>query len=210
MNPLTAVSLNLSQVKEGGGKEEIKAAQEYTKKALAATKKMEQFMEAVKKQLRNEENARLFSLNREIRQAMEIFDYKAKKAGVNLRFIAEKEVKTFGDAVKFNQIISNLISNAIDACESSATQKKEVRIDLKSREVGILLLVNDNGCGIKQENINKIFEPFFTTKKSMGLGIGLSSIKGIIEKNFGGTIGVRSHESEGSEFLVSFPLRSGQ
>lgn len=65
-------------------------------------------------------------------------------------------------------------------------------------------MVEDRGMGIPKENIEKIFEPFFTTK-NFGMGIGLSMVKRIIEKDFSGTIKVESIENRCTMFTIKFP-----
>jgi len=66
--------------------------------------------------------------------------------------------------------------------------------------------VSDTGCGIPEESLSKIFDPFFTTKEpGKGTGLGLSTSYGIIQEN-GGNISVKETSSEGTTFLVEFPL----
>ncbi len=64
---------------------------------------------------------------------------------------------------------------------------------------------SDWGKGIAQENLSKIFTPFFSTKGTLGLG--LSTTKKIIEKNFKGSINVESKEGKGTTFTLIFPIR---
>jgi C4-dicarboxylate-specific signal transduction histidine kinase len=123
---------------------------------------------------------------------MEILNYKALKLQVFISFYASKNISIYGDAIKFSQIITNLISNAIDSYEEIVgNNKKEIDINLAKDEKNITLIVKDYGCGILKEIEEKIFEPFFTTKDiSRGSGIGLSSTKHIIKheinKGYGG------------------------
>jgi signal transduction histidine kinase len=72
------------------------------------------------------------------------------------------------------------------------------------------IIVQDWGCGISPEITGKIFQPFFTTKTTgNGIGIGLSSTKEIIEKDFSGTVTVESSEGWGSTFRITFPRNNG-
>jgi len=69
----------------------------------------------------------------------------------------------------------------------------------------IFLTVKDNGPGIKEEIIQKIFDSFFSTKNGKGLGLGLSSIKHLVEKSFHGTISVKNLPEKGCIFTVLLP-----
>ncbi len=214
INPLTAVSLNLEQAKNAG------ETKQCVNKAVRAAKKMEDMVSAVRKQLSRKENKTLFSVNEEIAQALEVLSHKAQKSGVTIRFFSRQEIQTYGDAVKFNQVALNLIANAIDAYLPAVALAKEgqekVSVDNRtvtmslSQDVGTIIFeVKDKGVGIPEENKQKLFEPFFTTKgEGYGLGIGLSMIKRIVEKDFNGSISVASKEGEGSTFTVKFPQRN--
>lgn len=209
VNPLTALSLNLSQVKNESGREDNKSKM-YLIQALAAAKKMEDFIVAVKKQIQKQEIEKNFSLNEEISQVIQIFLYKACKSGVELVFSSAEEVKTYGNPIKFSQAVSNLVSNAIDSYEklNRSKDKCKIFINLERKDDIISLSVEDFGCGISKEYFERIFDPFFTTKGAeKGTGIGLSSTKSIFEKNFGGSIIVQSEKNKGTKFIISFPIR---
>lgn len=198
INPLTAVSLNIEKVKNAG------ETKQYVDKAIVAARKMEDMVSAVRKQLSRQETKTLFSVSAEAAQAIEVLSHKAMKAKVNIRFLADNEIKTYGDAIKFNQIALNLIINAIDAYNIAG----EVVVSLNKKNGLVIFEVKDKGIGISEENKPKLFEPFFTTKEEgYGLGIGLSIIKRIVEKDFGGNIEVTSKEGEGSTFTVKFPQK---
>lgn len=208
LNPLTAVSLNLEQIKTEG-ENRILSAKSFLGQALAAARKMEDLIGSIKKQIARENNLALFSLNEEIRQTIQILNYKARQAKVGLIFKANSEIKFHGDPVKFGQITTNLIANAIEASEN-AQKEKEVVIELKKLNSQIILSVTDRGQGIAPSNLPKIFEPFFSTKKEngRGLGLGLSSTKNIVEKDFGGVITAQSGLNQGSKFEVIFTAKN--
>ncbi len=206
LNPLTAISLNLEQV-EIEGDPKIFSAKSYLNQAILATRKMENLITSIKKQIQCENSISFFSLNKEIEQTLEILAYQARRAKVKISFIGDGAVQLTGDAVKFGQIITNLLANAIEACEGGQDKEVKVEIRLVDDSKKIFLRVTDNGCGIAPENLVKIFYPFFSTKKGAGrgLGIGLSSTKNLVEKDFGGQITVKSLAGQGTEFLVSLP-----
>jgi signal transduction histidine kinase len=145
-------------------------------------------------------------LNEEIQQAIEILGYKARKAQVDVLFLSTEEIKIWGDSLKFHQVVVNLLSNAIDACQKIELPHKEIRIHLKDGNNLIHFSIQDCGEGIAPEVLPKIFDSFFTTK-STGTGIGLSTTKEIVEKELGGKIFVQSEIGKGALFSIDFPWK---
>lgn len=210
VTPLSLISLHLERLKYKKEAGSIEDMQTQLKKALKATKYLETFVVAVRKQLQNEELKKTFSLNREIKLVMQILQHKAKSMRVSISFRASEEIKLYGSQIKFNQLMINLLLNAIDAYEGIKINEKtrEIQIHLSRAGKIAVLIVKDNGVGILQENLKKIFQPFFTTKSAeKGTGIGLSISQEIVEKYLGGTIGVQSNKIEGTIFTITMPLR---
>lgn len=118
--------------------------------------------------------------------------------------LADGRLSTFGDPVQLQQVLLNLIVNAMDAMASMPVEQR--RIDIRTRETAtgaIRLLVRDRGPGIKPAAGKQMFDPFFTTKDH-GLGLGLTICATIIRKH-GGTIDVRNDEAGGAVAEVSLP-----
>ena len=107
---------------------------------------------------------------------------------------------------KINQVVMNLLSNAIDACRPGDVVT--VRTEPAPQSDGVLIHVDDTGAGIDPAARDKIFDPFFTTKPvGQGTGLGLSITYGIV-KAHGGMIAVDSTPGRGSRFTVKLPLVS--
>ncbi len=108
----------------------------------------------------------------------------------------------FSDHGQLQQVFLNLLTNALAAVEDElGTIKIETKNSIKR---GVIIKINDNGCGMSQETIEKIFDPFFTTKKKEGTGLGLSISYGIIKK-LGGKIFVESEPEKGTVFTIHLP-----
>lgn len=209
VNPLTAVSLSLEQMKDIDGKK-LADTRTYLAGAISATKRMENFIVAVRKQIAKQEDKTFFSLSEEIIPITQILSYKARKADVEINFSPTDDIRTYGDSIKFSQVIANLISNAIDAYDGIERfgKRKEVFIDFSMENNVIRLIVQDWGKGIPLEHMNKICEPFFTTKSdAKDLGIGLSIVKNIIKKDFNGNLKVKSKPGEETTFIVELPQK---
>ena len=105
---------------------------------------------------------------------------------------------------KINQVIMNLINNAIDACENGG--EVVVSTEAAPADDAVFLTVKDNGRGIAPEIRDRIFDPFFTTKPiGKGTGLGLSITYGIVRAQ-GGSICVDSEPGVGSSFTIRLPI----
>ncbi|MDB5353261.1 MAG: sensor signal transduction histidine kinase [Planctomycetota bacterium] len=106
---------------------------------------------------------------------------------------------------KINQVIMNLVSNAIDASHENGV----IAIRSSAEASGVRIEVEDYGSGIPPEVRERIFDPFFTTKPvGIGTGLGLSISYGIVQDH-GGSIEVESTPCQGTKFTVHLPLKMG-
>lgn len=212
VNPLTLVSLNLEQLQArntGAKVRNLADANSFLERAVDGTRSMENFAQAIRRQLQKQKTEVVFCLNEEISQVINVFVYKAKEKKVGIRFINKERVRTYGNPFRFNQLVSNLASNSIDAYDKVRRRKnREIIIKLARQNSKVLLTVQDFGCGIQKKNLGKIFNLFFTTKSAeKGIGIGLPICKDIVEKELGGKIEVESKEDEWTTATVDFPIR---
>jgi PAS domain S-box-containing protein len=104
------------------------------------------------------------------------------------------------DAVQIQQVLVNLIKNAMQAMTTGGT----LTLSTGEGNNGVWVSVADTGGGIPQEQINRIFDPFFTTKKE-GTGLGLMIVQRIVRAH-GGLIEVESHVGRGTSFRIWLPL----
>jgi signal transduction histidine kinase len=111
------------------------------------------------------------------------------------------------DANQLQQCLLNLIFNAIDAMPDGGTLTLGTTTDDGKRVV--VLTATDTGHGIDANDLGHIFEPFYTTKKAgSGVGLGLSTTYGIVERH-GGTLSVESRPGQGTTFTIRLPVRTG-
>ncbi|MFA5505941.1 MAG: response regulator [Vulcanimicrobiota bacterium] len=106
---------------------------------------------------------------------------------------------------QLNQVVMNLLTNAIDAVQEVEGEQKIIIATAKDGE-WFLLQVKDNGVGISKSAQGRVFDPFYTTKPvGLGTGLGMSISYGIIQAHQG-TIDLQSRPGEGSEFRIRIPL----
>ncbi|NOY51713.1 MAG: GHKL domain-containing protein [Chlorobi bacterium] len=145
---------------------------------------------------------RYFEVKDLIDRASELLATKFEELEIKVRIkILPSELKILADPDLIDQVIINLLLNAIDAVKG--LKKPEINIiasiNLNNR---VTIEISDNGNGIKPDILDKIFMPFFTSKKT-GSGIGLSLSRQIMQMHKG-SISVRSKQNEGAAFTIIF------
>lgn len=146
-----------------------------------------------------------FSVDKAIEDVLTIYESRFKYKALRIEKRIQPGLTICGARGEFQQILSNLIANAIDA------SKQGGRILLRARTTrhfhsgheGIRVTVADEGVGIAPENRRKLFTPFFTTKREVGTGLGLWITKDLIEKK-GGSIRFCSQTQKRSGTTMSF------
>jgi C4-dicarboxylate-specific signal transduction histidine kinase len=106
-----------------------------------------------------------------------------------------------GDSVQLQQVILNLILNAVGAVVDVVDRPRELTIVTRPESGGVRVEVKDNGVGIEQEKLESIFQPFYTTKAN-GMGMGLSISRSIV-KNHGGQLIAQSNNGPGTTFCFT-------
>ena len=176
----------LNQIKAQGGR-----CKDITHKLLFFAKK-------------TDSRVREVQINDIIEEIVNISEERAKENNVKILTQLDPELpKVAASPSEMQQVLQNLINNAIDAIGSGGGN-----IEITSRLIGeyVTIDVADTGQGIPNELINRIFDPFFTTKPvGKGMGLGLSICYGIIKK-MGGDITLNSSVGTGTTFHVHLPV----
>ncbi|MGE5517528.1 MAG: sensor histidine kinase [Bacteroidota bacterium] len=143
-------------------------------------------------------------VRRAIDNALFLLDRRLRQAGIDVRVELEAEdLVALCDANRLDQVLVNLIGNALDAMDGLAAPV----LRLGGRRDGdrVLIQVRDSGPGLPDEVLARLFEPFFTTKESgSGLGLGLAISAGIV-RDFGGVLTGANHPDGGALFTVDIP-----
>ena len=145
-----------------------------------------------------------FVLKEMVAEALDLVEANLRGGNVVLeKNIAADLPRLLGDKGKLEQVLVNLMKNAIDAMPAGGTLTVAV---VRAGEKHIAINVRDTGTGIPPEVQAKIFEPFFTTKEvGKGTGLGLSIAYGIVSEH-GGELTVSSKPGEGTEFHLVLPI----
>jgi PAS domain S-box-containing protein len=145
--------------------------------------------------------------NKLVREIVELYRPIAAEVGVELKpKYSPKIRKAPLDPKGIHTCLTNLVSNAIDACRMSDKKDGRVIVGVSETKAGLVFRVSDNGMGMDYEIKSKVFTTFFTTKGGQGTGLGLLTTRKIV-KEHGGKIDVKSKKGEGSQFRLTFPRK---
>ena len=134
------------------------------------------------------------------------FDALEKKLALTYEKLSDGPFKIKGSAKYLEQVIDNLLSNAM-----KYTPQGTVKASIKRIGQNVIVSVSDTGIGIPKEDIKRIFNKFIRGKNARnvytdGSGLGLFIIKRVMDKHLGSKIWVESEEGKGSSFYLQFPL----
>jgi PAS domain S-box-containing protein len=127
------------------------------------------------------------------------------KASVTTHFAPDLP-ETLADRVQIEQVVINLISNALQAMQALPPRQRRLRIDVSHTESSLMVRIADSGPGVAPEVVDKLFESFLTTKED-GLGLGLKICRTILETH-GGRLSHASAPDGGAVFIVVLPVRT--
>jgi two-component system NtrC family sensor kinase len=160
-------------------------------------------------------NQEIIDLNELVEQSLSLIRDQSLFINIEIvKELADEIMLVKVDRGQFNQVIINLVINAVDAMERKGSltlrtysdRNKKKGVGKKAAAGFAYLEVSDTGCGISEYNLPRIFDPFFTTKDlGKGTGLGLSTAYGIVQEN-GGTIWVKKTGKEGTTFIIELTL----
>lgn len=204
VNPLTGLSLHLNAIRDSIHPH-VSEVKENLRRALKASESLEHLIATVTKQLKPDAPNSRFSPAENIKEVLLLFSHRLKLLEVTVVCYTPNTISLHGDYLKFQQILTNLLSNALDSYETViAVRPRKIIIKLWEASEIIYLTVKDNGSGIEEITLPHIFDPFFSTKPSTkGMGLGLAMVQYIITHSFQGTITVKSMRGRGTIFTLS-------
>jgi signal transduction histidine kinase len=146
-----------------------------------------------------------FDLNEAINEVLVLARSAITRNGVSVQTFTEGLLPVQGDRVQLQQVVLNLILNAVEAMGSSDAGRQELLISTEQSQAnGVLVAVRDCGPGIDPEHLERVFDAFYTTKSS-GVGMGLSICRSIINAH-GGRLWAEPNEPRGAVFQFTLPI----
>ena len=151
----------------------------------------------------NEPSYKPFNLSDLISETLELLHHRIDSAEIQVITDIEPNLVMYGDEGMLQQVLVNVLLNAIQASDSNA----KILINAKKKNEQLIVDIIDHGTGIKGNDFSKIFDPFFTTKsEGEGTGLGLSVSYGII-KHHGGNISIENMKNTGVKVSIILPIK---
>ena len=153
------------------------------------------------------QNRVLLDINQLVREVLVLVQGELFKRGISLDTeLTENLPQVMADRVQLQQVVMNLVTNAMDAMEPIADRPKLLRVKSSIGDGDIVVVaIEDTGTGIDADKVDRVFDAFFTTKPN-GMGMGLSICRSIIEAH-NGRLGVSAGAQYGSVFRFELPTK---
>jgi two-component system sensor histidine kinase DctS len=143
-------------------------------------------------------------MNAVVEEALGFADAEARKRRVRIQArLAEDDPQIEADPVLLQQVVLNLLRNAMDAMAGTPPERREIRVATEAGPLGVTVSIADRGCGISAEVREQLFQPFFTTKAE-GMGMGLNICRSILELHHG-RVWAEPQDGGGAVFSFSLP-----
>lgn len=200
-NPIAVAALNLEQI-------DSQQCPSALQGAITSIRCLERYVEAARKQVQQQGEPERFRADYEIAQVVMLLVDKARWRGVELDTRRCQLAWLYGVPARFNQLVLNLVTNAIEAYAEVpiGPQPRAVGIEVTRVADQVVVRVSDKGDGVVAADKAKLFRPFFTTKPTDGKvrGLGLAIARQIACDEFGGTIEITS-AAQTTGFTVTLP-----
>jgi len=141
-----------------------------------------------------------------IRDAADLLREKIRRHSATLRISSQGAgLRVRGDRIQLQQVLLNLLSNALESLDRAAESARLVRVDSQLlRQKSVLVSIRDSGCGLDGQTAERMFDAFFTTKPG-SMGLGLAICRSIIERH-GGRLWASQNQKPGTTFQFTLPL----
>ena len=187
---------------------DLDKAQEAVQRIICDGRRGREVIEQIRGLLKNEKPSRaLVDINETIRALVALTQ--SELSGTDLQLNLAKQLpRVSADRIQLQQVLLNLMLNAIDSMRSLKDCTSMLRISTRPHGADtVLVTVQDSGAGFQPGAIDRLFERFFTTKPE-GLGMGLSISRSIVESH-GGRVWAERNDGPGATFLFTLPVESG-
>ncbi len=205
-NPLFSISAGAELAICDLEKDNTEALKDRMTRIIKATEKIMEINQEMKNFGREtQSNFEDMDINGLLDGCIEMFDdmLKLKRVSVEKKF-HDNGILVSGNRFEMEQVFKNLILNAIDSMDKMPEKGLRIVSEPDKDSGFISVRIEDTGCGIPEEELDRIFKPYFTTKEK-GTGLGLAVIKGIVDKHKG-MIDVKSMVGQGTRFDVKLKI----
>ena len=220
--PLNALTVLIQSfgIKSMSGNLTQEFIDQQVKEGLRLANQMSSTIEDFKNFFSPHKEREYFGVVEALEETLDLVELFLKDEHIDIKLVAKEEIRVYGYANEFSQVILNLLNNARDNFKYKNILKERkiiIKVERKQQpEPMVMISFTDNGGGVDEQIIDRIFEPYFTTKhKSTGTGIGLYMSKQIIEKQMHGFMTMKNITSKMgtnklyhcARFVITIPLK---
>lgn len=210
--PLNALGIIIQDIKLASDFEELtkEHLEESVLKSKEILKQMSKTIENFRMLFKSTGNKERFTPAFAVQKAMLLAENVLKNSCVDIRVDESGDTKEiFGYSGDLAQCILNALINSKEILEERNIPDPYIDIKIQNGDSDVIVVIVDNGGGVKDGSADRIFEPYFTTKPTAhGSGLGLFMIKNIVEKNMGGVVEARNTD-EGLSLKITLPVVGG-
>jgi signal transduction histidine kinase len=202
-NYLTIISNNAELAQINIDRDDMERAKNNSRQVVDNIAKMKRFTDGLMDFSKMETEMVSYDIRHLVENLLFSLKSQRKFKNVAVDFVAPNVPDIHIDVGQIQQVLLNLLNNAVDAMEKTATPHIKIDCRFDTEQDRMVIAVTDNGHGMSEEIRQKIFQPHFTTKAN-GHGLGLANSRKII-LNHGGDIQVDSAEGRGTTFTIALP-----
>ena len=202
--PLNILSLYCNDVTDSYKYDEIddKFIEDFSKSTKEQIKFLSETIDGFKDFFNPNKQKRVFEIAHSIQTSLKLMGNQFEVNRINLNLEVQNE-KVYGIETELDQVILNILNNAIDVFNERNIENREINIKVLSKKSYTILIMEDNAGGVKEENLEKIFDPYYTTK-STGTGTGLYMVKLVIKNSLQGDLKINNSE-KGLRYIIALP-----
>jgi C4-dicarboxylate-specific signal transduction histidine kinase len=206
--PLTAVLSNAETARAVLGRKipDLETIREIVDDIIEETKRASEVIDRIRNFLkRGESKSEILDLNQLVNSTLRLLHGELVKRKTLVEPALATDLPTsHGDPVQLQQVLVNLLINAMDAVSSKSPDRRIIKISTRAEGKHVEAEIVDFGHGIGAEDHKRLFEPFFTTKEN-GLGLGLSICSTIV-RGHGGKLSIDNNDHGGATVVFSLPI----
>ena len=204
--PLTAILSNAETAQELLGRSEIdrKTIQEIVADIIQEDSRASEVISRIRRMLRRgETTSEPVNLNALLDSTLHLLRGEIMKRKIDVAVEASGVPAVFGDPVQLQQVLLNVMMNAMDSMSAMETSQRAMNITTRSKGKTVEVVIRDSGHGVSAEAQARLFQPFFTTK-AHGLGLGLTICSSIM-RSHGGKLSIENSPAGGATVVIALP-----
>jgi signal transduction histidine kinase len=210
-SPLTAITLVAETLCAAAAKSPD-AARVCAEELLYSCHDLRGLVQTIREYIADPRASHRFSLREAAEHAARLARHRARRSEAEIVVASEEPAEIFGRPLPVIQVLVNLLGNAADSCGERAAREPEgwrgrIAISAEVAAGAARIRVSDNGVGMDAATAARAFQPHFSTKgRARGTGLGLDTVRRVVERILKGTVSLQTAPGQGAVFSIEFPV----